>query len=393
MPHKVKFSEFDPARVIFGKIDEKTTTSNGQQIKYYIIPIQYMYEVITPTGEKRDAKDNLYIEVPKIKSRGPQNKVYEDKNRSVWSVYTRFDLSDPDQLAFVSTSKEAPGTMHKMALKCSEFVFNNKKDFNLKCSSMDSMIDLMHYPIRWPDNDLTSSDNPGAVFKLMCYGKDPSNMRKATFTLPINGGKTIPWEAIMESNIIHEPLLKFDNITIASGRPSIKFELVSSVIHDILPAGGENMQKDTIENAAKNVNTEALEARVRELEARLASATFANKEQLVNAPSSAPAPSGPSDIPGLPMAISKPEPEMPTVSAIPGLPAMPSASVVPGLPAMPSASVVPTMPSASVGTFMPTMESILNSAPAVPGLPGLPGLPMPPAPTPLPGLPGLPALP
>ena len=405
MPHKVKFNEFNPARLVFGKIDEKTTNQNGQQIKYYIIPMQYMYEVTTVTGEKRDVKDNLYIEVPKIKSRGPQNKVYEDKNRSVWSVYTRFDLSDPDQQAFVNTSKETPGTMHSLAMKCCEFAFNNKKDLNLKCSSLDSMVDLMHYPIRWPDNDLSSSDNPGAVFKLMCYGKDPSNLKKTTFTLPIGGGKTIPWETIMESNIIHEPLLKFDNMTIASGRPSIKFEMVSSIIHDILPAAGENMQKDTLENAAKNINTEALEARVRELEARLAS-VGSGKEQLANAVAPTPAvvPSSAAEIPGLnnigiPGLSTSTVPAMSVASAVPAMSvasAVPAMSVASAVPAMSVASAVPAMPAPEPAVpSLPTMESILNAAPAVSSLPAMPVAPAIPGlpPTPLPGLPGLPALP
>jgi hypothetical protein len=375
MPHKVKFCDFDPSRLIFGKIDEKSTISNGQTIKYYIVPMQYMYEVTTSTGEKRDVKDSLYIEAPKIKSRGPQNKVYEDKNRSVWSIYSRFDLSDSNQLAFVSTSKETPGTMHGLALKCAEFIFNNKKDLNIKCSSLDSMIDLMHYPIRWPDNDLESKDNPSAVFKLMCYGKDPKNLKKTSFIVPIDGGKNIPWEVIMESSIIHEPLLKFDNMTIASGRPSIKYEMVSSIIHEILPAGGENLQQDTLENATKDANTVMLEARIKELETRLASNSIVSKEQLFNAPASTPAtiPSSPAEIPGLMSTHLVKE------------------AVVPPTPE----PVAPAVPALS-------MDSILNSAPPAPPIPGLPvpGLPIPvsatvatPLPPALPGLPGLPGLP
>jgi hypothetical protein len=389
MPHKVKFCDFDPARLIFGKIDEKQTISNGQTIKYYIINIQYLYEVTTSTGEKRDVKDSLYIEAPKIKSRGPQNKVYEDKGRSVWSIYSRFDLSDSNQYAFVNTSKETPGTMHGLAMKCAEFIFNNKKELNIKCSSLESMIDLMHYPIRWPDNDLESKDNPSAVFKLMCYGKDPNNLKKTSFMLPINGGKNIPWEFIMDSNIIHEPLLKFDNMTVASGRPSIKYEMVSSIIHEILPAGGENLQQDTLENAAKDANTVMLEARVKELEARLANSNMASaKEQLVNAPASVPAPipSSPAEIPGLSGMIVSP-------------PTMPVASVVPTMPVPPIPEPTPPVPTMPVASVVPTMDSILNSAPPalpVPGLP-VPGLPMPvpatPLPPALPGLPGLPALP
>ena len=359
MPHKVKFSDFDPARVIFGKIDEKQTVSAGQTIKYYIIPIQYLYEITAPNGEKREVKDVLYIEGPKMKSRGPQNRTYEDKNRSVWSIYSRFDLSNPEHEAFVSTSSEKPGTMHAMALKCCDFVFENKVKFNVKCSKAESMIDIIHYPIRWPENDLNSSDNPSAVFKLMRYGKDPSNMRETSFYLPINGGKKIAWDTIMQSNIIHEPLLKFDNITVASGRPSIKFEMVSSIIHDIIPSGGENMQQDTLENAAKDTNTEILEARVRELEARLVSTGPSKEPILANATPVAPIiPTSPAEIPGI------------------GKPATMHLQVEP----IPVAPVAPVM----------SMDAVLNAAPPPIALPAIPATPLPPS---LPGLPGLPALP
>jgi hypothetical protein len=162
-------------------------------------------------------------------------------------------------------------------------------------------------------------------------------------------------------------------MTIASGRPSIKYEMVSSIIHEILPAGGENLQQDTLENATKDANTVMLEARIKELENRLASNSTVSKEQLFNAPASTPAavPSSPAEIPGLAGLMSvQPVKEV-------------EAPAPPAVPAM-------------------SMDSILNSAPPAPPIPGLPvpGLPMPvpatmatPLPPALPGLPGLPGLP
>jgi hypothetical protein len=359
MSHKVSFRNFDPARVIFDKIDAKNTKdSNGTDIKYFIINLKYKYEI-----NGRDIIDRLYIEGPKIKSRGPQNKTYEDKGRSVWSLYTRFDTSDPDQLDFINTDSSSPGTMHRLARKCCEFVFNNKKDLgNPKGSNPDVMVtDVMHYPIRFQDNDMTGMTNPSAIFKLMRYGKDPANMKEASFILPINGGKKIEWSMISDSSIIHMPLLKIDNITVAGGHPTIKMELVSSVIHEIVSGGSENLQKDTVEKA--NVSPEvaaALEARLKEMEAKLATMTAAASKgsPLESAPSSAPPfiPTGPEQIPGLP-------------------------------PIVRQESSVPTPVVASLPTSAPSLDDVLSSAPSLPSLPSLSTMELPSG---LPNLPGLP---
>jgi hypothetical protein len=358
MSHKVSFRDFDPARVIFDKIDGKTTKdSNGTDIKYFIINLKYKYEV-----NGRDVVDRLYIEGPKLKSRGPQNKTYEDKGRSVWSIYNRFDISDPDQLDFINTDNNKPGTMHRLARKCCEFVFNNKKDLgNPKGSNPDVMVtDVMHYPIRFQDNDMTGMTNPSAIFKLMRYGKDPANMKEASFILPINGGKKIDWSMISDSNIIHVPLLKVDNITVAGGHPTIKMELVSSVIHEIVSGGSENLQKDTVEKA--NVSPEAaaaLEARLKEMEAKLAAMTAAASKPspLESAAASAPpvVPTSPDQIPGLP-------------------------SVVVSPPVVRQEYVAPTPP-----PVVPSLDAVLSAAPSLPSLPTTMDLPS--------GLPNLPGLP
>jgi len=252
--HKVKYSDFDPSRMIFGKTDEANATGqDGKPIKYFRIPIQYLYEVVSASGVKTNVKGPLYIEGPKETSRGPQTKIYTDKgNREVHSVFTKYELSNADHMAFIGRDDVNPGTIHKLCLKSCEEVFNRKGEVGVACRQLASMEDLLHYPVKWTlgNDGRPTGENPAAIWKLFRYGKDYT--RETDFILPVNGGQKIAWDMISNSRIQHQPVIKVDNITIAGGRPSIKMEVASSVVFDIMNSTGPKLQEDTIAEASKD---------------------------------------------------------------------------------------------------------------------------------------------
>jgi hypothetical protein len=138
---------------------------------------------------------------------------------------------------------------------------------------------------------------------------------------------------------------------VAGGRPSIKMEIFSSVIYDIIESGPENLQQQTIESAAKDADTLKLLERIKELEGKRGggSAGSNDPEPAYNASASslASASATPDVIPGLPMAV----PQVQAPVALPVLPQAPAPVVLPPAPVavMPPPVVMPTLPVLPVG--------------------------------------------
>jgi hypothetical protein len=385
--YKVKYSDFNPANIVFGKTDEANATGqDGKPIKYFRIPIQYNYEVTTSDGRKTFVKSGLYIEGPKENSRGPQSKVYPEKgNKVVHSIFTKYDLTNPEQYSFINRDDVNPGTIHKLCLKCCEEVFNRKGELQVSCRILDSMQDLLHYPVKWTlgNDGRPTGENPAAIWKLFRYGKDYT--RETDFILPVNGGQKIAWDMISNSRIQHQPVIKVDNITIAGGRPSIKMEVASSVVFDIMSSTGPKLQEDTIAEAAKDTYVTAkLLDKIKELESALAKGNV-NDSTPESVTEAAPAPVV---IPGIvTQAVAAPAPA-PVMIPMPPAPApivvetpvvvAPEPVIIPAPVIIPVAAPVPAPEPV-------TLASVINSGPVMipppvlpPVLPG--GLVIPPLP-------------
>lgn len=366
--YKVKYSDFDPSRIIFGKTDEANATGqDGKPIKYFRIPIQYLYEITSADGRKTNVKSDLYIEGPKEMSRGPQSKTYAEKgNKVVHSVFTKYDLSNPEQHAFINRDAVNPGTIHKLCLRCCEEVFERGGDLGIgNCFSVENMLAMLHYPVKWTleKGRPVPGENPAAIWKLFRYGKD--YVRETDFLLPINGGQKIAWDMISGSRIEHQPVFKVDNITIAGGRPSIKIEMASSVVYDIVSGGGPNLQEDTIAEASKDTHVTAkLLEKIKELETALATKAKVDDKPTETAPA---VPAAAPVIPGI------------TLQAAPVIPVATPTPIVPA--AVPEPVVVPpiAMPAPVEPTPAPTLSSLINNAPALPlPLPVIGGIVIPP---------------
>lgn len=381
--YKVKYSDFNPANIVFGKTEEANATGqDGKPIKYFRIPIQYNYEVTTSDGRKTFVKSGLYIEGPKENSRGPQSKVYPEKgNKVVHSIFTKYDLTNPEQYAFINRDDVNPGTIHKLCLKSCEEVFNRKGELQVSCRILDSMQDLLHYPVKWTlgNDGRPTGENPAAIWKLFRYGKDYT--RETDFILPVNGGQKIAWDMISNSRIQHQPVIKVDNITIAGGRPSIKMEVASSVVFDIMNSVGPKLQEDTIAEAAKDTYVTAkLLDKIKELENALSKSNVSDTvSESVTGATSAPV-----AIPGI--VIQPAVAPVPVVIPMPPAPApiayLPPTTVE--IPLVVAAEPV-IIPVAAPAPEPVTLASMINSGPVMipppmlpPVLPG--GLVIPPLP-------------
>jgi hypothetical protein len=266
--HKVSYLNFKPENVIFGKYSaEKSKPKNEREnpVTYYRIPIQYRYEVKKADGSIVPAISDLFIEGPMEKSRGPKEKIM-DEGKSITSVYTQYDLTNDEHRKFVNYDDNYPGTIHSLILAACKNILSIANDIGMnKCDDERDVLKAFHYPIKWTleKGRPAMGKNPGGVWKLFRYGKEP-NVMETQFILPIDKGKKISWDLLRNTNIEHKPLYRINSITIASERPSIKIDLYSSVVYNITPRGANDMQDDLIEEAAQDSGlTERLRQQLR----------------------------------------------------------------------------------------------------------------------------------
>ena len=254
--HKVSYLNFKPENVIFGKYSaekSKPDAKNGNVVTYYRIPVQYRYEVKKVDGSIVPAISDLFIEGPLEKSRGPKEKMV-DEGKFVTSVYTQYDLTNDEHRKFVNYDDNYPGTIHSLILAACKNILSIANDVGMnKCDDERDVLKAFHYPIKWTleKGRPALGKNPGGVWKLFRYGKEP-NVMETQFILPIDKGRKISWDLLRNTNIEHKPLYRINSITIASERPSIKIDLYSSVVYNITPRGANDMQDDLIEEAAQD---------------------------------------------------------------------------------------------------------------------------------------------
>jgi hypothetical protein len=275
MSLKVSYKDFKIENIIFGKEEESNTTDNaGNKIKYYRIPIQYNYDIVGDNGQIFKSRGELCIEGPEEISRGPQTSEFKNKNtgvveKTVHSILTQYDLSKQEHNEFVNRTD---GTIHKLYMKCVSYVFQNKGNVGITSRSEDGMMDLFYYPIKWKIDDKTNEPvpgvNPAGIWKLFRYGK--ANYTKETAFYMVGAGTKIPWEMISHNKIKHKPLFRISNITIAGSRPTLKIDVLSSVVLDILPGEGPNKQQDVINSVSADSEIVAkLKETLRQKEAEL----------------------------------------------------------------------------------------------------------------------------
>jgi hypothetical protein len=366
--YKVSYEKFNPNNIIFGKTETQQSKADisGKKVTYYRIPISYKYEIQKSDGTTSYAISDLYIEGPKEKSRGPKDKEILNSDGSVkviTSIYTQYDLSKTEHFNFVNYDDNRAGTIHALVLKCCDTVLERSSDVNINdCSDTRDMMKKFHYPIKWEMDrgKPVPGKNPGGIWKLFKYGKEPNTV-STTFILPIDGGQKIDWDFLKNQNIEHRPLFKVNNITIAGGHPSIKIDLFSSVVYEMASRGTNDLQADLIREVEAD---EGLSSKLRE-QLRLAKEAFASVNTATSvAPNTPVVVPIPSEIPGLGAA-------MPIVAPI-VVPSVPTPEV--SMPAPVIQLSVPTVaapPVISLPSVVPTLAPPVINLPSI-SLPALP---------------------
>lgn len=354
MSLKVNYSDFDPARVIFPSVEKPE--SKAAKVVYYRIPIRYMYQIKRSDGTIGEQEGPLYIQGPMEKSNGPTEKVFDDNGsgepaKTTWSVMTKYDMNNPEQSAFIG--RNPAGTIHKMVLRCIEKLFEVRGEIKMNARTLDQMIQSegtqYYYPVRWTldeSGNPAPGKNPAGMWKLFRYGKDPSNMNESSFYYRGTDGKTtkIPWDMLSNCVIEHVPIFKIENITVASGRASIKMFMASSVVYKITPRSSMTFQDELIQTQDMSVASE-IENTLRELQ--MAKGMIPKASTNNYAPPVLHSGSGP--IPGMEIEEKKPVSEPVPIPVIPTTPPVMTPIAPPTVP------VVSSVPIPDLSTMAPPM--------------------------------------
>ena len=267
---KVSYRDFDPTNLVKTppqqkqsqpKVDPNNPNAPPQPITYFEIPLSYRYTIKDKDGSEKNVIADLYIEGPELFTPGGINS--KDMNgKAVHSIFTQFDLQDPEILAFVGTDVERPGTMERLYRVVIDRLDEAKGAVGLGRMQHKMMIEgVTTYPIHWPRDATTSQvivgKNPSKYFSLFSYGQGYSQKR-TLFCAPItdtDGKATIlDWEMLRGVEMKYRPLFHFKKIYIGGGKASIQFDITSAVVTHIVKANTESNQTDTIETLKRDDN-------------------------------------------------------------------------------------------------------------------------------------------
>jgi hypothetical protein len=267
---KVSYRDFDPANLVKTppqqkqsqpKVDPNNPNAPPQPITYFEIPLSYRYTIKDKDGGEKSVIADLYIEGPELFTPGGINS--KDMNgKAVHSIFTQFDLQDPEILAFVGTEVERPGTMERLYRVVIDRLDEAKGAVGLGRMQHKMMIEgVTTYPIHWPRDATTSQvivgKNPSKYFSLFSYGQGYSQKR-TLFCAPVTDTEGKPtildWEMLRGVEMKYRPLFHFKKIYIGGGKASIQFDVTSAVVTHIVKANTESNQTDTIETLKRDDN-------------------------------------------------------------------------------------------------------------------------------------------
>jgi len=267
---KVSYRDFDPANLVKTppqqkqsqpKVDPNNPNAPPQPITYFEIPLSYRYTIKDKDGGEKSVIADLYIEGPELFTPGGINSK-EMNGKAVHSIFTQFDLQDPEIQAFVGTEVERPGTMERLYRVVIDRLDEAKGAVGLGRMQHKMMIEgVTTYPIHWPRDATTSQviagKNPSKYFSLFSYGQGYSQ-RRTLFCAPVadaDGKVTnLDWEMLRGVEMKYRPLFHFKKIYIGGGKASIQFDITSAVVTHIVKANTESNQTDTIETLKRDDN-------------------------------------------------------------------------------------------------------------------------------------------
>ena len=259
---KIDYKAFDAARLqrtppqqkqSQPKIDPNNPHAPPAPITYYEIPLSYKYNILDKDGHNVEVIGDLYVEGPELFSPGGIN-TKEMSGKPVHSIFTQFDLQNPEIQKFLSMDQNDPGMMHRLYLAVLARLEEHKGAVGLGRMQNAQMLEAVTtYPIHWPRDPTTSQiivgKNPSKYFSLFSYGSG-YGLRRSLFCTPLEDehGKpqVLSWDLLRGVEMRYKPLFHFKKVYIGGGKASIQFDIASAVVTHVVKANTESNQTDTI---------------------------------------------------------------------------------------------------------------------------------------------------
>ena len=380
---KVNFADYDTKymlkttllqRASKPKPDPNNPSAPPQSIQYHELPLNYSYTVKDRLGRDAMAVGPLAIEGPEMTSNGIIEKPSAYGGTTA-SLFTKFPLTDPAMVAFVSQSLDGPGTLERLYRYCLQQIFELRMGVPTfaRLTSMPALEGVFGYPIHWERStttgEIVAGSSPSKYWQLICWGKEGQLGRRETlFTYPIMDPETRSWmrerwDVVRTSVIKYRPLITATHIYIGGGKASLQIKVTSAVITSIIPLSGLVKQVGTLKQL--NQDSELQQRLLHQISLLRKAGESKGDEGKRESP--ALEQKGPSDLlmPILP-SITLPTPPSATPGVTP-LQSRPASGVGPLSVAPLSMPALPSLPP------LPFPQGGLTPAPLSASFPGLPG--------------------
>jgi hypothetical protein len=195
------------------------------------------------------------------------------------------------------------GFLRPLHKKCLEAMFPVRGKLGINVKNIDAMESSLALPFKifidQNTNEEIKGKNPVKYFPLINSGKEGSATRRETsFNTPVKDERgnfiVIPWRDLNNVTMQFVPTFCFKSIYYGSGKGSIQFEMVSAIVHDIVPntANVTEKQKNDLEALSHD---EVLSRKLKaQLEALSSRKTETKKDDDLSTPQKSTANSSPS---------------------------------------------------------------------------------------------------
>jgi len=268
------YKDFTSARLSSTPPEQKIIPGTGPQATpptpaqhYYIVPA--LYNVGTSSNK---VLNDFMLEGPEMETAfGIQTK-QSPSGRMESSIMCKFDMSNPDQLAFINTFDD----IHKGFAGILTLIKGAVKLYNFNAQMAEAT--GLKNPIYKSRDELTGEviqgRSPSIFLKLFNRGKGA--MAEQTLFTGIDG-KNISWNLLQNVEMKFIPLLYIKRMYVGGGKGSIQIELVSAIVTSIHARNTTTRQLSTI-HRIQSQRPELAD----NISAQIAKLTLDRQDQLVN---------------------------------------------------------------------------------------------------------------
>lgn len=250
----VTYDTYSSDRLRHSHPEKKTVPGTGPNAKPPVAELNYYTMGLNYNVSLSDVEilDDFLLEGPPMTSRGGIVSKTDQFGKVQYSIMSRIDPSDADQMRFMSVVEGIYFDICKHLFPVRGLM--NYGGFN--ASSIEMAVSTgFRSPVYRQNDPLTNmpvAGRPGSIFfNLFTRGKPPL-VEQTLFTgLNANDKKPIPWQLLTGVDLKFIPLVHFKRVYVQKSQAKIVAELVSAVVLSVKSLSNNSRQTATIDKYAK----------------------------------------------------------------------------------------------------------------------------------------------